>query len=254
MPTSLSSSVGMLRGSQSSREKRTSTDTGTGVKRVGAGDNSRREHVKRGMFVNKQEDLGLNTTEEHASSIRKEQAAWDEGMEKWGTSLKEARGGLEEAHESLDYNKALDTAWKSYSSAFPTLRVEYGGEILGSFRLPEKAITNLGNTEGIWVSEHDGVWNISMKERHHTENLVEELAQGVELMESEYKATIAPEAAKQLGEARGALSQVDVELATKEGEYEGEKESREALWADVRGQQEERIATMTEILSNFKVG
>jgi hypothetical protein len=124
--------------------------------------------------------------------------------------------------------------------------------------------------KGMWAGYVDDgkYFNVSMKERHHVDRFNAELAASARNLESSYKAKVAPQAASaynkaqsEIGKAQGMLNTKAGELAMAGGEIGGNREmyreqerQRDAMWKEVRGNQEKKIATMRQIFSGFSVG
>lgn len=271
----------MLRGPTSQRAKRTEIDTGTGVKRIA--DEGRGAHIKRGMFVNEQKDLGFNTTEAHAKQVRKEEKDFQGKVKQDELSIGKAQGTYEQGMQQIQgaynqinstkipsVNEMLNQSWNQAEKSFVTVRfMGPGDEIIRTAKMPRDAVIGAYvGKKGIWASEHGNFFNVAMKERHHTQQLAHDSVKAAQDAKTSWMAKNAPAAKKTFEQSISARDKAIAEVKAKEGEFhksgvqiaaargqlKGAKDTRAAMWQEVRGEQANKIATMKEIFSKFSGG
>jgi chromosome segregation ATPase len=272
----------MLRGPEGLRSKRTAVDTGTGEQRTPTAAHA--QHISRGSFVNKQKDLGINTTEAHAGQLRREEKEFQSVIAQERDKVGQARSQYEEQQRQLAAAQAqlsgtkipgaaqvADQQWSKHASGLTTIRiVDAKNNIVGSYKMPADYAKQFQGQRGIWATPVDGgkYFNVSMKERHHVDQLNAEVAKSAQAYQSSYKAQVAKAASPQvksaLGQLKTAQGQIDTargtveanagSIAAAEARIQGAVDNRKQMWADVRGQQANKIKTMASIFSAMKVG
>lgn len=274
---------GMLSGvAGDQRVMRESIDTGAGDKRLGLTGN-RAAHISRGTFVNKQADLGLNTTEEAAKNIRAEEAEYKSGMKKWNSQLSSAEtqyaaamAQLEAAQKQVSGTKipssteALNKAYAQGEKSMVPVRFVHGGEVIRTVMMPKEAAEQYGGNKGVWATYVDNgkYFNVAAKERHHTQQMAHDAAVAAEQGKAKWMADNAAKAASQVNQAKAQLSASQGMLNTKFAEagtaglqiggsraqYNATKTQHAEQWKAVQGDQTKRIEAMRSVLSKFSVG
>jgi len=271
----------MLRGPGSQRSERTSVDTGTGEKRIAGPE--RGAHIKRGMFVNEQKDLGLNTTEAHAKNIRAEEKAFQGQVKQQQSAIGKAEGEynaamgqVQKAYDEINAAKipsplkVVEDAWNKQAASYVPVRFVNKDQILETVYMPLEAAQKYQGHAGIWATPVDGgkFFNVEAKSSSDTIKMATMAKKSMEGARSDYIAKNLPIAQKAYSQSVASRNETIAQVKAKEDEFnaaavgiasaKGElasaKAKRDAMWEEARGSQEKRIATMAQILGNFKVG
>jgi len=263
------SNTGMLRGS-GLRAQRSSVDTGTGSKRVGAGTGQRAEHLSRGQFVNYYEDLGFSATPEGAKQIRADEAKFQSNIKESQSDINAAQKEVDAANARLDaeaaklpgFDDALATGWKEAQGGFVTIFVGTPGNIEGKYKLPKESVPNLVGSGFEVVNLGTGKWGVSPTIQGRTvgAELHQTLQNSRDSVYNQYVKEATPVIKRTLAENSSALQGFRDEVAGHQGQVDaaqsvlkGNVAAREQMWADEQGKYQGKLDTMNTIFKSLTV-
>jgi len=266
---------GMLRGARA--------ETGEGAR---SGNTNRGSHVGRGTYVDYYKDIGISTTKEGAKQFKDTKAAHDAAVAAAQAEIDAANQQVESQYAAgqsaikdasgkiPEFNKALQTAWKTSTSDFVKVNVVKqdgkGGYITeGTYSLPKTAAQDLAKKQGVATNwGKDGQFYVDVKTSQGGRYIGEELhtafSQGEKDIYNKWYVSAAPQIKRgildnkaEIGKATGMLGE---SYATNKGmvnasqvQVDSAKEIAGQDWQKMKDDYNKKKATIASIFGNFKV-